>query len=61
MMDHLARPTLAEGHVEGIENQLGSQMVGHRPANHPAAPDIQDDREIKEARHGRNVGDVGDP
>src|SRR3954454_1262496 len=48
MMDHVARPTLAGGHVQGIQNQLGSQMVGHRPADDPAAPDIHDDRQIEE-------------
>ena len=60
-MDHVSRPTLAEGHVQGVQNQLGSQMVGHRPADDPAAPDIHDDRQIEEARRGRDVGDVGDP
>ena len=61
MMDHLARLTLAEGHVEGVQNQLGSQMVGHRPADDPAAPDIHDDRQIEKSRGGREVSDVGDP
>ena len=60
-MDHVARPTLAEGHVQGVQNQLGSQMVGHRPADDPAAPDIHDDRQIEKSRRGRDVGDVGDP
>src|SRR3954451_8665672 len=58
MMDHVSRPTLTEGHVQGIQNQLGSQMVGHRPADHPAAPDIYDDRQIEEARRGRDVGEI---
>src|SRR6476659_1265619 len=52
MMDHVSWPTLAEGHVEGVQNQLGSQMVRHRPADDPAAPDIHDDRQIEEARCG---------
>jgi len=60
-MDHVRRPTLAEGHVEGVQNQLGSQVVGHRPADDPAAPDIHDDREIEKARRGWDVGDIGDP
>src|SRR3954454_13320111 len=38
MMDHVARPTLAESHVKNVHNQLGSQVIGHRPADHPAAP-----------------------
>ena len=61
MMDHLSRPTLAEGHVQGIQNQLGSQMVRHRPTDDPAAPDIHDDCQVEEARRGRDVGDVRDP
>ena len=61
MMDHLARPTLAEGHVQGVHNQLGSQMVRHRPTDDLAAPDIHDDRQIEEAHRGRDVGNVGDP
>jgi hypothetical protein len=61
MMDHIARPTLAEGHIQGVHNQLGSQVVRHRPADDPAAPDIHDDRQIEEARRGRNVGDISDP
>ena len=61
MMDHVARPALAEGHVESIQNQLGAQVVGHCPADDLAAPDIHDDRQIEEARHGRDVGDVGNP
>ena len=55
MMDHVSRPALSEGHIQRIQNQLGSQVVGHRPADHPAAPDIHDDRQIEEARRGRDV------
>src|SRR3954453_12911444 len=58
MMDHVSRPTLAEGHVQGVHNQLGSQMVGHRPADDPAAPDIHDDCRIEEARRGRDVDEI---
>ena len=61
MMDHLSRPTLAEGHVQGVQNQLGSQMVRHRPTDDPAAPDIHDDRQVEEARRGRDIGDIRDP
>ena len=54
-MDHVSRPRLAEGHVQGIQDQLGSQMVGHRPADDPAAPDIDDDRQIEKPRQGRGI------
>ena len=36
-------------------------MIGHRPAHHPAAEGVDDDREEQESGPGRHVGDVGDP
>ena len=36
-------------------------MRRHRPADHTAAPRIDDHRQIQEARPGRDVGDVGHP
>jgi hypothetical protein len=26
---------LGDGHVEGVQDELGAQMVGHRPADDP--------------------------
>ncbi len=61
VMDHLARPPLEQRHVEGLEDELGPQMGLHRPADDSAAPRVQHDREIEEARPRRDVGDVSDP
>ena len=52
---------IPDGHVEGVHHQLGSEVVGHRPANHPAAEDIQDHGQVQPARPGRDVGDVRGP
>jgi hypothetical protein len=50
-----------DGHVEGVEDELGAEVVGHRPADHPTRVDIQDDGQIQPARPGRDVGDVSRP
>lgn len=42
VMDHIARPPLADRHLEGINHQFGAQVVGHRPADDPAAPRIEE-------------------
>ncbi len=61
MMDDGRRPTLAEGHVEGVEHQAGAQMVGHGPADDAPAEDVEHHSKIEEAGRGRDVGNVGDP
>ena len=33
LMDRIARPAPVKGHVQGVQNQLGPQVVGHRPAD----------------------------
>ena len=60
-MDHLGRPALADRHVQRVEDQLGPEMRRHRPADHPAAPGVEDDGEVQEAGPGRDVRDVGHP
>ena len=36
VMDHVDRTPLRQRHVEGIEHELGFQIVAHRPADDPA-------------------------
>src|SRR4051812_38777133 len=36
-------------------------MLGHRPANDPPTARIEDDREVKEARPRRDIGNIRDP
>jgi hypothetical protein len=60
-MDHPLRPALSQSHVQGLQDQLGAQMRGHRPAHHPTAPGVHHHGQVQEARPGRDVGDVGHP
>ena len=46
MMDDTPGTTLADGHLQGIQDQSRVQVGGHRPTNHSAAPGIDDDRQI---------------
>ena len=58
------RPSLGVGgdrHVEGVEDQLGSHVARHRPADDEPAEHVDDDRDVQEARPGRDVRDVGHP
>jgi hypothetical protein len=61
MMDHAARAALAEGHVEGLEDQLGTQRGLHRPTHDAPAEHIEHHGEIEKAGPGRDVADVGHP
>ena len=49
------------GHVQGVEDQLGAQVIGYRPAHDPAGPYVQDDGAVQPALDGAVLGDVGDP
>jgi len=60
-MDHTLRPAHRKCHVQGVKHHLGGESRGHRPANDATAAGIEHDRQIKKARPGRNVGNVGDP
>ena len=48
-MDDVARPALAERHVEGVQHELAAQVLGHRPADNAAAERVQHDGQIEEA------------
>ena len=61
MVDDGVRSALLDGHVEGIEHELGAQVPGHRPAHDPAAEHVEDDGQVQESRQGRHVGDVSHP
>ncbi len=49
MDEACARATPCDGHVEGVEDELGAQVAGHRPADDPAAEGVDDDRDVEEA------------
>jgi len=54
-------PAPPAGHVQGIDDQFGAQVVSDGPAHHPAGPDVQDDGAIQPALPGAVLGDVSDP
>ncbi len=54
------RAPLLCGHVQGVQDQLGLQVRGHRPAHDAAAEDVQHDRKIEEAGPRRHVGNIRD-
>jgi len=56
-----ARSSIPQRHLQRIEHQLGSEVAGHAPADHPPAPGVDDDRQVQEPLPGRQVGDVGAP
>jgi hypothetical protein len=61
VVDDVLRLPLPHGHVERVEDDLGLQARRHRPADDAAAPGVEDDGEVEEARPRGHVRDVGDP
>jgi len=62
MMDYRqlwSAPT--DGHIEGVEYELGVKGLRHRPADHAAREDIGDSSQVEEAFEGSDVLDVADP
>jgi hypothetical protein len=52
---------LADGHVEGVQDQLGAQVLSHRPAHNSPGEGVQDHRQVQPALVGALLGDVGHP
>ncbi len=50
VVDDVPGPPLANGHLHRVQHQLGAQVVRHRPADDLAAPGVQDDSKVEEAR-----------
>jgi hypothetical protein len=61
VVDHRRGPTAGDGHVEGLNDEVGAHLVTRRPADDLAAEDIEDDGEVTSALAGGDVGDVSDP
>jgi hypothetical protein len=61
MNDVASRTALTDRHREGIDDQLGAKMIGHRPADNLAAPGIENHCKEQESGCRRHEGDVGDP
>src|SRR5579875_2487211 len=54
----LGRAAAGEGHVQGVFDQLGAHVVGHRPAHYLAAGQVDDGGQVGKARPGPDVGYV---
>ena len=55
-------PTAAvHGHRDGVDDQVGLAVAGHRPAQHLAAEHVDHAGQLEPALHGRHVGHVRDP
>lgn len=52
---------LLQGRLAGRDHQCGGQGWGTGPADYPAAPCVQDCRQIQPAFAGLQVGDIGHP
>jgi hypothetical protein len=52
---------LGDGHVQGVQDQLGAQVLSHRPADDPAGERVEDHGEVQPALTGALLGDVSDP
>ncbi len=49
VVNDIAWPALADGHLQRIQDELGAQVVGSGPADDLAAPEIEYHGEIEEA------------
>jgi hypothetical protein len=58
VVDDAVRPALADRHVEGGEDEIGPEVVGHRPAGDAAAEDIQHHGQVEEPRPGRDAREI---
>jgi hypothetical protein len=48
-------------HRDGVDDQVGLAVAGHRPAHDQPAENVCDTCQVEPALDGRDVGDVGDP
>jgi hypothetical protein len=62
MMDEPRRgPARVRGHLQGLQDQLGPEVIAHGPPHHPTGEAVDGHGQVEEPRPGRDVGDVGHP
>lgn len=54
-------PAPPEGHLDGVDDELGTDVVGHRPAHNSAAEGVEDHGQVDLAVPGGVFGDVHHP
>ena len=57
----LGRAPAPDRHLEGVDDELGADVVGDGPAHHPTAPGVDDDGQVALALWGGVLGDVHHP
>jgi hypothetical protein len=60
-MDYVAGPALGNGHLQGVQDELRPEVVGHGPSDDPAAEGVEHDGDVEEAGSSRYVGDIRHP
>ena len=60
MDDAVLGTAVVQGHVEGVQHEVGAQAGRERPADHTAGEGLDDYGQEQEAHARRKVGDVGD-
>ena len=51
-------PAAPDGHLDGVDDELGADVIGDRPAHDPAGPGVEHDGEVDPALTGGVLGDV---
>ena len=57
----LGRPASPDRHLQGVDHELGADVVGDRPCDDPAAPGVQDHGQVDLATGPGVLGHVADP
>ena len=50
-----------DGHLEGVDDELGAHVIGDRPAHHAPGEGVEDHGQVGLAVLGRVLGDVHHP
>ncbi len=63
VMNHVAagQITPPDRHLQGVEDEVGAEVVGDLPADDGSAVDVEDEGDVHPSLPGRGVGDVGQP
>lgn len=61
VMDNTSRAPLPDGHTQSVDDQLGAQVGGHRPADDASAPCVHDHCQVERSGPGSYVGDICNP
>jgi hypothetical protein len=57
----LGWPAPPDRHLQGVDDQLGTDVIGDGPADDASAPRVEHHRHVHLALVGEVLGDVGDP